>query len=65
MVSFSAFDGQLEAQLLKKRLVFMFATGFVTGCVFLGVVRCLSARGLAKTEKWPELFLTRLLSREA
>ena len=50
MVSFSAFDGQLEAQLLK-RLVFMFATGFVTGCVFLGVVRCLSARGLGEDRK--------------
>ena len=48
-----------EGQLLVALLFLFFATGFVTGCVFLRVTQCLGNRLTAKQElQWPVLFLT-------
>ena len=46
-----------EGQLLSALLCLFFATGFVSGCVFLRVAQCLENRLTAKQElQWPELF---------
>ncbi|CAE7794608.1 unnamed protein product [Symbiodinium necroappetens] len=58
VVSYSETGGQLNAQLLEKLLLFVFATGFAAGCVFLGVGQYLRARYLTKSDDWPEIFLT-------
>ena len=48
-----------EGQLLFALLCLFFATGFVSGCVFLRVAQCFVNRLTAKQElQWPELFLT-------
>ena len=48
-----------EGQILSALLCLFFATGFVTGCVFLRVAQCLGNRLTAKQEpQWPGLFLT-------
>ena len=48
-----------EGQLLSVLLCVFFASGFVSGCVFLRVVQCFVNRLTAKQElEWPALFLT-------
>ena len=52
-----------EGQLLLVLLCLFLATGFVTGCVFLGVAQFLVSRLTAKQLQWQELFLATPLTR--